>query len=480
MVRIFMDEEADDFTDMIYAEERISFSHINHPNVVSIIDSGELQEGKSFVITEYVEGLSIKDVLEVTGQFTVARTARVIRQAAYALSEMHQNGILHRNLKPGNIILTDSTNGPEQVKITGFCMAGAGVAENDIGYSAPEVLNGQVATFASDQFSLAVIAYEMLTHRQPFSGSSPKQVVKSQREGMMLNPTNLRLDVPAVTDSILEKAMSMNAVDRYPKARDFGDAFFNALTTITPWNGIVERKDEIELIPIADEETDQIPVPPVPLILDSPNLDEPEAEVSTDPESEAMEGETAPATVPAVDDGPAWTRRSPEPPKTSRPNWIVLGVFGLILIGGLVAVWIWAYYRPAPPVYVASPGNQNAVDGPPINGAPTGENLPATQAGEVPPPPRQIVQPPNTTFFQSAKQNLKGDLARNFVPFTLYYPNDWKMNQAQESTGPGNRGKFLDISRNAANGKLAEQMLISYYESRGTIRSGCRKVFAVC
>lgn len=481
MVRILMDEEdTDDFTNKIYAEERISFSHVNHPNVVGIIDSGELLEGKSFVITEYIEGSSIKDLLQKTGQFNVSRTARIIRQASYALSEMHQNGILHRNLKSSNIILSPAESGTEQVKITGFCTSEPGMGEEDLPYKAPEALEGEIPTYASDVFSLGVIAYEMLTHRLPFGGSNAKQVLRSQRDGMMLHPTNLRLDVPPLADKILERAMAPNGVDRYPKARDFGDAFYNALTTVSPWTGDVA--EEVEIIPITETE-DQIPVPPAPLFIADANVtdDVPETaylEPTEDLEPAELYLEPLTATEAAVTDDPAWTKRSPEPPKTTSPNRILLWILGfVVLLGGISLTWMYVLNRSEQPAYVppANTANQNATDASPIASGPEGTNLPASESGDIPPPPRNIQQPQNTTFFQSSKQDLRGDLARNFVAFSLYYPNDWKVNAAKESVEAGTRGKFLDISRNATNGKLAEQMLISYYESRGTINNDAEK-----
>ncbi|MGI8925013.1 MAG: protein kinase domain-containing protein, partial [Tepidiformaceae bacterium] len=92
VVRVLMDEDADDtFTNQIVAEERVSLSLINHPNIARILDSGELLEGKPFIISEYVEGKSVKEMLKQTGQFNSLRAARIIRQVAYALSEVHQN-----------------------------------------------------------------------------------------------------------------------------------------------------------------------------------------------------------------------------------------------------------------------------------------------------------------------------------------------------------------------------------------------------
>lgn len=90
-------------------------------------------------------------------------------------------------------------------------------------------------------------------------------------------------------------------------------------------------------------------------------------------------------------------------------------------------------------------------------------SAPMPQDIEVPPLPRKISQPPNTIHFQNSKEDLKGDLAKNFLGFSLYYPKDWKQNDA--------KGKFLDISKDAASGTPIEQMLVSYYDSKGTFET---------
>ncbi len=107
------------------------------------------------------------------------RAAPFIRQATYALSEAHQNGVLHRNLKPENIILTISEIGNEQVKLTNF---GVSKGNNkNLDYKAPEQVEGNLASYASDIYSLAAITYQMLTNRLPFSASSADDLSKAQR-----------------------------------------------------------------------------------------------------------------------------------------------------------------------------------------------------------------------------------------------------------------------------------------------------------
>ena len=168
--RVLLDEKKDDFLSKILAEERVSLSHINHPNVAHLIDSGELLEGNPFIVSEYVDGFSLDEKLQILDNFGPMRTARIIRQASYALSEVHQNGILHRGLKPENIFLTISEAGTEQVKVTDFVVTNFLNKQSleSLRYVSPEQLEGKLPNFASDIYSLAVIAFQMLTGRQPF------------------------------------------------------------------------------------------------------------------------------------------------------------------------------------------------------------------------------------------------------------------------------------------------------------------------
>jgi len=496
-LRVLMEEGAnDEFTRSIYAEERTSLSLINHPNVARVVDSGELPEGKPFVVTEYTEADSIKTLLQKGGQLNVLRTARIIRQTAYALSEVHQNGILHRNLKPENILLSVSEAGTEQVKLTNFGISNSKTKEN-VSYKAPEVLEGKTATFAGDIFSLAVIAYEMLTNRLPFHGENTNDLLKHEREGLTVHPTNLRLDLPPFADEVLEKALSYNPTERYPKARDFGDAFFNALTTAAAWDKKDEptaekieilppKKNEIFLLPIVDEkpeinaenvqfaetveteenaveefqteaETEELP------ILGDIHITPREAEMS---ETEEITEETI---EPKRMSEATWTRRSPEPPKTSVAPLFLISMLGLALI--MAGIWAWYYFlnRPNQPEIVNPVAANTQTSVTPIN-AETPQNTDLTfQDLEIPPLPRQISQPPNTSYFQNSKQEAKGDLLKNFLPFTLYYPKDWKVNN--EPPKKGIRGKFLDISRKTESDVPIENMLVSYYDSKGTYKN---------
>ena len=448
LVRILLGDEFDEIMDSIIAEERVSLAHFSHPNIARLIDSGQFTNGTDFLVSEYVDALSVDDILAIHGQFGELRAARVIRQIASALNEAHQEGILHRDIRPQNLIIDSSAGDAEQAKLVNFGSSNGVPNSHNIGYKAPEVLGERIPTVSSDIFSLAVVAYEMLTGRLPFDGNTAKEIGRAQSSGLKVHPSDVRPELPKAVDEIFDKALAYNAADRFPKARDFGDAFYAALT-------------ELRQRVAAKNETVPVAVPkPVEVLT-------PAADSVIEPESPATVPVMAPVVIPPTQ--PLWKNRSPEPPEVgnSKAKWIAAASL-LALIAVLFFGWSYIMKHPTEPEIPAQTGVV-----PPGN---TDANIAAGVANtEMPPQPRNIAQPANTNFYQNSKQNLKGDLLLNFVGFTMYYPKEWKVNGPKEGSTPNTRGKFIDISRSTPDDKLKEQMLISYYPSKGTYASDAEK-----
>ena len=461
IVQILMKEEdADSFADKIFAEERVSLSLINHPNIARILDSGELFEGKPFIISEFAEGESVRELMQNTGEINALRTARIISQTADALSEAHRNGVLHRNLKPENIVLTVSESGNEQVKLINFGVFNDDLNKENLTYKSPEQIEGKFANFASDIYSLAVIAYQMLTNRPPFAGASVKDFLDSQRDGLNLYPTNLRLDLPASVDEVFDRALSFIPSERYPKAHDFGESFSNSLST----NALLrsnEKESEINLITDEDVENalsnstlSRVASESVPA---AEKVSEPLI-ITVDPGEKIAADNNE--TVVKHDEESAWEKRSVEPSKISGRNFALVTILGgLILLAGIWVLWSYFLNRPPESQMIEVP-TESVFPTPEEN---TNASAPTAQDIEIPPLQRKISQPPNTIYFQNSKEDLKGDLAKNFLGFSLYYPKDWKQNDA--------KGKYLDISKSATSGTMIEQMLVSYYDSKGTFET---------
>lgn len=442
LVRILIEDSYDPIMSSVLAEERVSLSHFSHPNVSRMIDSGEFSNGLNFIVSEYVDALSVNDILTIHGKFNEQRAGRIIRQASSALNEAHQEGIIHRDIRPENLII-DASGETEQVKIVNFGASSGEPNIHSIGYKAPEVLEGKIATVASDIFSLAVVAFEMLTGEMPFGGESERDYLKAHNYGLLRLPSAINRDLPRSIDEVFERGFAYNAGERFSKARDFGDALGAALSE----PAAIQAPPPINR---PDAEVSE----PVAAPSEQPTLIKKGPVISLEPVAGAS-ARAAVVTSSAIDE-PSWRNRSPEPPVVDSPQRSTYAIGGILALLAVVA-GIWYFATANQPATPAS----NAVvvqSQPPVN----------TSATEMPPMPRTIVQPPDTSFFQNSKTAVKGDLLRNFVGFTLFYPKDWKVNGPQNGTGTDSRGKFLDISSVTADDRMKEQMLISYYPSKGT------------
>ena len=453
VVRVLMEEKNDAFLSKIFAEERVSLSHINHPNVVGVLDSGELLEGIPFVVSESVDGFSLREKLQKLEQFNPLRTARIIRQASYALSEVHQNGILHRSLKPASVFLTVSEIGTEQVKVADFVVSNGAKKQNmeNAKYLSPEQLEGKMPNFASDIYSLAVIAYQMLTGSMPFDFASADQLLKAQRDGLYLAPSKLRSEISISVDEIFEKALAYNPADRYPKSRDFGDALFNTLSLAPD----TENAIQIEGVELKEDKKIDLPSSTIriPSLKETKAAESNQITIEAKKETDLNEAEVTKIAAPTGE--LAWEKRSPEPVQTISPFWMIVGTVGLLILG-LLAYQSWSYFK-------NRPAEQDVIVANPTPPIPEGE-IPVTPIPaeiESPPLSRTVNQPENTEYFQNSKTEQKGkiQLLKNYRGFTLYYPKTWTKNLTATN--------FLDLSKLSENGTLIERWVITPYNSTG-------------
>ncbi|MBE7515544.1 MAG: protein kinase [Chloracidobacterium sp.] len=419
-------DDEDEVTRSVYAEERVTMSHLDHPNVARIFDSGSYPNGIEYVISECIDGLSVDDLLQIHGRFAAVRAARVIKTAAYAISDVQREGVLHRDIRGANIVIIPNEDEGETVKVTNFGVAGTQPNSANFRYLSPEVLAGKIPSVSSDAYSLAVTAYEMLTGSLPFAGATIDDVRSAQKSGTFLPISKVRGDSAPAVDDVFAKAFAAEPKERYLSAREFGDAFSKAMLQRAAPRTVVRSSSS---------------VPAVEAV-----VSEPEVRKAQEPCE--------------VDDSPAWTRRSPELPAEPDSRWLkVAGIIAAVLVILIAGAWYVLLNRtPHEPAPVAEQTSD-------VNNAVATIKTAETVA---PPLERKIPQPPNTIFFENRKQDLKGDLIRNFVGFKLYYPNDWTSNGPMPSATSTGRGQFLDISKSTPDGKLLEQMLVSYYPSKGT------------
>jgi eukaryotic-like serine/threonine-protein kinase len=206
-----------------FRREAQAAASLNHPNVVGVYDTGE-SDGRPFIVMEYVDGRSLKELISAE-RILPERAAEIAGQAALALHYANQRGLVHRDIKPGNIMI----NNDGQVKVTDFGIARAVNAETvtqtaavfgTAAYVAPEQAQGDRVDGRTDIYALGCVLYEMLTSRQPFQADSPVALAYQHVSALPTPPSQLNPEVPDALEAIVLRAMAKNPDDRYADGRE--------------------------------------------------------------------------------------------------------------------------------------------------------------------------------------------------------------------------------------------------------------------
>ncbi len=219
-----------------FKKEGEALSRIHHAGVVEVLDKGEVPDGRPYIAMQYVEGETLRSRIPPEGM-NLERAASILRQIGVALEHVHDKGIFHRDLKPENIMLKGGT---DDVVLVDFGIAkvkdsivapttATGVSAGTLVYMSPEQLRNKDISSASDVYSMALIAYEMVTGRRPFYPASESQLLEMQRKGVQLKPSALRPDLSPKADVVILRGMSFNGKARYQRAGEFGHHLARAL-----------------------------------------------------------------------------------------------------------------------------------------------------------------------------------------------------------------------------------------------------------
>lgn len=210
-----------------FRQEAQAAANLNHPNVVSIFDWGS--EGSIyFIVMEYIEGRSLKEIIDNEGKILPERAAEIAAETCSALQYAHRHNIVHRDIKPHNIIITMTG----QVKVTDFGIARAGGGEaitrtgmvmGTAQYISPEQAQGMPVDGRSDIYSTGIMLYEMLTGRLPFDDPNPLAVAYKQVNEDPVAPSIIAPQVSPALEAIVMKSLAKNPDNRYASAREMRD-----------------------------------------------------------------------------------------------------------------------------------------------------------------------------------------------------------------------------------------------------------------
>lgn len=222
-----------------FVNEAQAAGRLHHPGIVSVFDVGEeTQTGEPYIVLEYVAGEALNRLLAREKKLALSRAMQLAEEVAEALDYAHEQGVTHRDIKPGNILITEAGH----AKIADFGIAKLNLAHFTIpgkvlgtpAYMAPEQLSGEGADGRSDLFSLGVILYAMVTGHSPFQGNSATTVCFKVANREPLPASALDLNLPPELDEVISRAMAKDPTERYQRGSELANDIRLLRTQLRP------------------------------------------------------------------------------------------------------------------------------------------------------------------------------------------------------------------------------------------------------
>jgi serine/threonine protein kinase len=230
---------ADDKIVARFSREARAASRISHPHALNVTDFGESEAGVVFLVMEYLDGKTLKEVIQADGPMPLPRVVEIINQVAGALDSAHKEGVVHRDLKSDNIMLIEAPNGSDWAKVLDFGIAKIKepVGGTDPALTAPNLIIGTPQYMSpeqcsqaseidsrSDIYSLGIIIYEMLTGHVPFTGDSPTAIMMKQLQEPPPSVMEERDDLPPQVGMVITSALAKRPEDRFQSAGELSEA----------------------------------------------------------------------------------------------------------------------------------------------------------------------------------------------------------------------------------------------------------------
>jgi eukaryotic-like serine/threonine-protein kinase len=270
-----------------FRREALAVAKLIHPNIVQVYDTG-VDAGRHYIVMEYVEGRSGAQILQTKGSIDPHTAVEVGVQSCAGLEYAHRQGIIHRDVKPGNLMIIGgpAANGPGTlhgemtVKLTDFGIARAaeqtritqvGSVVGTAAYLAPEQARGDEATPAADVYALGVVLYQLLTGRLPYEGSSLAELAIRRENERPLPPSSYAEDVPEALSVAVLKSLESDPSARYSSARSLAEGLRRGISGLDPTDIDAEAATAVvgpttaatRTLPRTRQDTPVVPAPPV-------------------------------------------------------------------------------------------------------------------------------------------------------------------------------------------------------------------------